>query len=154
MLATKPNIHTVTQGLRKAVSTTTTAKSAKEQKDLVTSLSLALSKLQDILTRKTSSAKTVSAYLAELTWVDVTDEKVRETIAGLLDSSLVWYNLELEYIETIQPVVNNGLAGNEFKAYKEAIEDLREAISDLRSAAITLPNSQKFNDAMKELSNL
>lgn len=154
MIATKPNIHRLTQGLRKAVSTTATVKVVKDQKDLVSSISLAINKLQDSLTRKTASAKTVSTYLAELTWVDISDEKVRETIVGLLDSSQIWYNLELEYIETIQPVIINGIAAREFKAYKESIEELGEAISDLKSAVITLPNSKEFNDAMNELSNL
>ncbi|WP_138476995.1 hypothetical protein [Dyadobacter bucti] len=154
MLSTKPNIDTLTHGLRKAVSTPETAKSTKEQKDLVTALSLAINELRDTLTKKTSGAKIVSTYLAKLTWVDITDEKVRETIAGLLDSSLAWYNLELEYIQTIQPIINNGLAANEYKVYKEAVEDLGEAISDLKSAVITLPNSKEFNDAMKELANL
>lgn len=154
MIATKPNIHRLTQGLRKAVSTPATVKGAKDQKDLVSSISLAINKLQDSLTRKTSSAKTVSTYLAELTWVDITDEKTKETIVGLLDSSQVWYNLEREYIETVQQIINNGIATKEFEAYKEAIEDLGEAITDLQSAVITLPSSKEFNDAMEELSNL
>jgi hypothetical protein len=154
MIATKPNVHRLTQGLRKAVSTPATVKGAKDQKDLVSSISLAINKLQDILTIKTSSAKTASTYLAELTWVDITDEKVKETIIGLLGTSQAWYNLELEYIEIVQPVINDGIAAREFKAYKEAIEDLGEAISDLTSAVITLPNSKEFNDAMNELANL
>jgi hypothetical protein len=62
--------------------------------------------------------------------------------------------LEREYIETVQPVINNGIATKEFAAYKEAIEDLGESISDLTSAVITLPSSKEFNDAMEELSNL
>src|SRR4051794_9789574 len=105
MIATKPNIHRLSQGLRKAVSTPATGKGVKDQKDLVSSISLAINKLQDSLKRKTSSAKTVSTYLAELTWVDITDEKTKETILGLLDSAQVWYNLEREYIETVQPVI-------------------------------------------------
>jgi hypothetical protein len=154
MIATKPNIHRLSQGLRKAVSVTATDKGAKDQKDLVSSLSLAINKLQDTLKQKTSGAKTVSDYLAELTWVEITDDKVKETIVELLDSSSAWYKLELEYIETVQPVISSGIAAREFTAYKEAIEDLGEAISDLTSAVITLPNSKEFNDAMKELSDL
>jgi hypothetical protein len=154
MIATKPNMQRLTQGLSKAVSSPSTAKNAKDEKNLVSSLTLAINKLIDDLARKTSNAKTVSAYLSELTWVDIKDEKTRETITGLLDLSQVWYNLELDYIETIQPVIHSGIAANEFKAYKEAIEDLAEAISDLTSAVITLPASKEFNDAMKELSNL
>ncbi|TLV03426.1 hypothetical protein [Dyadobacter luticola] len=154
MIATKPNFQTLSQGLKKVVATSKSVKSAKDQKDLVSSLSLAINKLQDGLVRKTSSAKTVSTYLDELTWVEIKEEKDRETIVGLLNSSSAWYKLELEYLETIQPVIDSGIAAKEFEAYKEAIEDLGEAISDLTSAVITLPDSNEFNDAMKELSNL
>ncbi|WP_439557584.1 hypothetical protein [Dyadobacter sp.] len=154
MIATKPNIHRLTQGLRKVVSATATVRVVKDQRDLVSSITLAIIKLQEDLTKKTANAKTVSTYLAELTWVDSSDEKVKETIVELIESSQIWYNLELEYIETVQPVINNGIAATEFVLYKEAIEELGEAISDLRSAVITLPESNEFNDAMNELSNL
>ncbi|WP_031527391.1 hypothetical protein [Dyadobacter crusticola] len=154
MIATKPNIQRLTQGLRSVVSTPATIKSVKDQQDLVSSLSLHINQLQDSLVKKTAGAKTVSSYLGELTWVDSEDEKVRETIIELLDSSQTWYNLELEHIERIQPIINNGIAQQEFKAYQAAIEDLGEAISDLKSAIVTLPASKEFNDAMNELENL
>lgn len=111
----------------------------------------AILELKSKLQEKTGKLVDVIARMEQLTWFNNVDEEglmvLNDLIAAAKDlrSSLV-----RQYV-AITPLTKQGIAKQEIKDFKYAIDDLRESIEDLESVFFFLPEMPDFKETTKKL---
>lgn len=112
-------------------------------------------KLKSLLGDKTAKLNILNENLERLTWIDDTiDEEclkmLNDLIAGSKDlhSSLIRTYVRLNFFR------QKGIAKEEIKQYKLAIDDLKEIYTDLESVFFFLPQMPEFKEISKEISLL
>lgn len=113
-------------------------------------------KLKEILQKETSKINNIVDKLEKLTWVEqeILDEDCLMLINDIISlskdlrSSFVKQYVSMNYIRS------KGIAKNELKEFKNAIDDLREISEDLESIFFYLPNISEFKETTKNFSIL
>jgi hypothetical protein len=111
----------------------------------------AILELKSKLQEKTGKLVDVNARMEQLTWFNNVDEEglmvINDLIAAAKDlrSSLV-----RQYV-SMTSLTKQGIAKQEIKDFKYAIDDLRESIEDLESVFFFLPEMPEFKETTKKL---
>lgn len=105
-----------------------------------------------ILSAKTNKINTIVEKIEQITWFNNLDNDslilINDLISSIRDlrSSLLRQYVSFNLIRT------KGIAKDEIKSFKSAIDDLKEIAGDLESTFFFLPNLPEFNETTKELS--
>ncbi|MDP3359961.1 MAG: hypothetical protein Q8S41_11525 [Lutibacter sp.] len=104
------------------------------------------------LSEKTQNIYDFNERIEKLTWMDDLDEEclmvANDLISAAKDlfSSLIRQYVSLNFIRT------RGIAKNEIKDFKNAIDEFKEIYTDLESVLFFLPEMPDFIETTKELS--
>ena len=101
---------------------------------------------------RSENIESINEAIEKLTWYTDLDEEclmlINDLIAALKDlrSSLIRHYIKMNYLRT------KGIAKNEIKMFKEAIDGVKEAYEDLESVFFFLPEIPEFKETTKQLS--
>lgn len=101
---------------------------------------------------KTSKIESIIERIEKITWFNKLDNDSLMLINDLvslirdLHSSLLRQYVSLNFIRS------KGIAKEEIKSFKDAIDDLKDVANDLDSRFFFLPNNDDFQETTKELS--
>ena len=107
---------------------------------------------KQVLSTKTEKINTLVAKIEQVTWFNNLDNEAliltNDLISSIRDlrSSLLRQYVSLNFIRA------KGIAKDEIKNFKTAIDDLEEIARDLESTFFFLPKMEAFNETTKELS--
>ncbi len=107
---------------------------------------------KDKFQKKTERINEINGKIEELTWFnDANDECLRlinDLISSIKDlhSSLIRQYVSLNYIRS------KGIAKEEIRNFKSAIDDLKDSYQDLESVFFFLPDMPDFKETTKQLS--
>lgn len=105
-----------------------------------------------VFTSKTEKINSLVEGIEQITWFNDLDNDslilINDLISSIRDlrSSLLRQYVSLNFIRA------KGIAKDEIKNFKTAIDDLKEVASDLESTFFFLPNIAEFKETTKELS--
>lgn len=105
-----------------------------------------------VLSEKTQNIYDFNDRIEKLTWFDDLDEECLKVANDLisaakdLSSSLIRQYVSMNFIRS------RGIAKNEIKDFKNAIDEFKEIYSDLESVLFFLPEMPDFVETTKELS--
>lgn len=105
-----------------------------------------------LLHEKTHKIELINENLEKITWFNDLEEEalmmINETISLCKDlhSTLIRFYVKLNFLKV------KGIAKNEIKVFKTAIDDLKEISEDLESVFFFLPHIPDFKDTTKKLS--
>ena len=107
---------------------------------------------KQVFSAKTEKINSLVEKIEQITWFNNPDSDslilINDLISSIRDlrSSLLRQYVSLNFIRT------KGIAKDEIKNFKTAIDDLKEIASDLESIFFFLPNISEFKETTKELS--
>ena len=107
---------------------------------------------KQVFSAKTEKINSLVEKIEQITWFNNPDSDslilINDLISSVRDlrSSLLRQYISLNFIRT------KGIAKDEIKNFKTAIDDLKEIASDLESIFFFLPNISEFKETTKELS--
>lgn len=102
--------------------------------------------------KKTDKISTLTEKIEKITWFDDLDDEclmlINDLISSIKDlhSSLVRQYVSLNFIRS------KGIAKDEIKNFKNAIDNLKEVYQDLESVFFFLPEISEFKETTKQLS--
>jgi hypothetical protein len=105
-----------------------------------------------VFSAKTEKINSLIENIEQITWYKNLDNDslilINDLISSIRDlrTSLLRQYVSINFIRT------KGIAKEEIKKFKTAIDDLKEIASDLESTFFFLPNMENFNETTKELS--
>lgn len=114
----------------------------------------AILEFKDKFQKKTVKINEINGEIEKLTWFnDVNDECLRlinDLISSIKDlhSSLIRQYVSLNYMRS------KGIAKEEIRNFKSAIDDLKDSYQDLESVFFFLPEMPGFKETTKQLSLL
>ena len=101
---------------------------------------------------KTDKINSLIETLEQITWLNNLENDslilINDLISAIRD---LRYSLLRQYI-SLTFIRSKGIAKEEFKKFKLAIDDLKEVANDLESVYFFLPNNSEFKEITKELS--
>ena len=109
-------------------------------------------KFKQVLSTKIEKINTLVAKIEQVTWFNNLDNEAliltNDLISSIRDlrSSLLRQYVSLNFIRA------KGIAKDEIKNFKTAIDDLEEIARDLEATFFFLPKMEAFNETTKELS--
>ena len=104
------------------------------------------------LTTKTNKIEAVIEKIEKITWFNNLDQDslilINDLVSSIRDlhSSLQRQYLSFNFLRT------KGIAKEEIRSFKSAIDDLKNIANDLDSRFFFLPNNDEFEETTKELS--
>lgn len=105
------------------------------------------------LNKKTEKINMLSNRMAELTWLNDLDEECLMKLNDLISASKdLRTSLIRHYVSMNNILLKKGVAKEDMKNFKEAIDDLKEAYEDLESTFFFLPALPDFVETTKQLS--
>jgi hypothetical protein len=104
------------------------------------------------LSQKTEKINTLSHRMAELTWFNDLDEESLMKLNDLISASKDLRTSLIRQYVSMNVLVKKGVAKDEIKSFKTAIDDLKEAYEDLESTFFFLPALPDFVETTKQLS--
>ncbi|TAH00697.1 MAG: hypothetical protein EAZ15_08560 [Sphingobacteriales bacterium] len=107
---------------------------------------------KNIVSKKTEKINSLVERIEKITWFNNLDHKslflINDLISAIRDLQL---SLLRHYI-SFKFIRSKGIAKEEIKKFKTAIDDLKEIAGDLESVFFFLPNLPEFKETTKELS--
>lgn len=134
--------------------------SFEEKKESVfdeTKINKFLDKILDFkkkFTDKTNRINSVVEKIEELTWFNKLDNDSLMSINDLISSIRDLHSSLLRQYISLSFLRSKGIAKEEIKEFKAAIDDLKDVAADLESRFFFLPNITDFQETTKELSLL
>ncbi len=107
---------------------------------------------KQVFSSKTEKINSLVEQIEQISWFNDLDTEslilINDLISSIRDlrSSLLRQYVSLNFIRA------KGIAKDEIKNFKTAIDDLKEVASDLESTFFFLPNIAEFKETTKELS--
>lgn len=127
-------------------------KASLYDEEKVNALLDAILDFKDKFQKKTERINGINGKIEKLTWFnDANDECLRlinDLISSIKDlhSSLIRQYVSLNYIRS------KGIAKEEIRNFKSAIDDLKDSYQDLESVFFFLPEMPDFKETTKQLS--
>jgi len=110
--------------------------------------------LQRLLLDKTVKIEYVTELLEKITWLDKINEDCLIQINTLIGVAKDFHSTLIRQFVRLNFIRSKGIAKQEIKHFKSAIDNLKDSIADLESVFFSLPQMPEFNDTTKELSLL
>jgi len=103
-------------------------------------------------TTKTNKINFLVEKIEEITWFNNLDEESLMSINDLISSIRDLHSSLLRQYVSLDLIRSKGIASEETKKFKAAIDDLKDVAADLESRFFFLPNIAGFQETTKELS--
>lgn len=110
--------------------------------------------LKKKFTDKTNKINSVVEKIEEITWFNNLDDDTLMPINDLISSIRDLHSSLLRQYISLNILRSKGIAKEEIKKLKVAIDDLKDVAADLESRFFFLPNISDFQETTKELSLL
>jgi hypothetical protein len=110
--------------------------------------------VQRLLSQKTSKIIEINEKLEQLTWLNGVDDESLKQLNNLIALSKDFHSTLIRQFVKLNFIRKKGIAKQETKSLKMAIDDLKDIIGDLESVFFLLPDFKEFSDTTKELSLL
>lgn len=104
------------------------------------------------LSKKTQNIYDFNERIEKLTWFDDLDEECLMVANDLISSAKDLRSSLIRQYVNMNIIRSKGIAKNEIKDFKNAIDEFKEIYSDLESALFLLPEMPDFIETTKELS--
>ncbi len=105
-------------------------------------------------TEKTNKINSLVEKIEEITWFNNLDNDTLLSINDLISSIRDLHSSLLRQYISLNFLRSKGIAKQEIKKFKTAIDDLKDVAADLESRFFFLPNISNFQEITKELSLL
>jgi hypothetical protein len=103
---------------------------------------------------KTNKINSVVEKIEEITWFNSLDNNALMLVNDLISSIRDLHSSLLRQYISLNFLRSKGIAKEEIKKFKLAIDDLKDVAADLESRFFFLPNISGFQETTKELSLL
>ncbi len=103
-------------------------------------------------TTKTTKIEGLVEKIEQITWLNNLDDESLMLINDLISSIRDLHSSLLRQYISLSLIRSKGIAKDEIKHFKHAIDDLKDVASDLDSRFFFLPNMDDFQEITKELS--
>jgi len=103
---------------------------------------------------KTNKINSLVEKIEEITWFNSLDDDTLMSVNDLISSIRDLHSSLLRQYISLNFLRSKGIAKEEFKNFKAAIDDLKDVAADLESRFFFLPNISGFQETTKELSLL
>jgi uncharacterized coiled-coil DUF342 family protein len=110
--------------------------------------------LQRLLSQKTQKINEINDLLEKITWLNDLNDECLNKLNDLIGIAKDFHSTLIRQFTKLNVIRKNGIAKQQTKDLKVAIDNLRENIGDLESVFFLLPNFKEFSDTTKELSLL
>jgi hypothetical protein len=107
-----------------------------------------------VFTDKTNRINSLVEKIEKLTWFNNLDNDNLMSINDLISSIRDLHSSLLRQYISLNFLRSKGIAKDEIKNFKSAIDDLKDIAADLESRFFFLPNISDFEETTKELSLL
>jgi uncharacterized coiled-coil DUF342 family protein len=107
-----------------------------------------------MLEEKTSKILKLADKLEEITWFTIDDNECLMLLNDLIAQSKDLHSTLIRNYTHFAALKTKGIAKEEIKEYKAAIDDFKESFTDLESVFFYLPEMPQFNETTRELSLL
>ena len=127
-------------------------KASLYDEEKVNALLDAILNFKDKFQKKTERINGINGKIEKLTWFNDANDKclrlINDLISSIKDlhSSLIRQYVSLNYIRS------KGIAKEEIRNFKSAIDDLKDSYQDLESVFFFLPEMPDFKETTKQLS--
>lgn len=113
-----------------------------------------ISEFKKMFTDKTNKINSIVEKIEEITWFNNLDNDTLMSINDLISSIRDLHSSLLRQYISLNFLRSKGIAKEEIKKFKVAIDDLKDVAADLESRFFFLPNISDFQETTKELSLL
>ena len=103
---------------------------------------------------KTNKINSLVEKIEEITWFNSLDDDTLMSVNDLISSIRDLHSSLLRQYISLNFLRSKGIAKEEIKKFKAAIDDLKDVAADLESRFFFLPNISGFQETTKELSLL
>ncbi|MEX0811975.1 MAG: hypothetical protein WD048_07140 [Chitinophagales bacterium] len=107
---------------------------------------------KSILKDKTDRLNLICDKIEKITWFDNVDEESLMLLNDLISSAKDLRSSLIRQYVLMGKLRKNGIAKEEIKAFKNAIDELKESYEDIESVFFFLPKMPDFTDTTKKLS--
>jgi hypothetical protein len=101
---------------------------------------------------KTIKINSIVEKIEQLTWFNDLDNETLMSINDLISSIRDLHSSLIRQYISLNNIRSKGIAKEEIKSFKTAIDDLKEVAADLESRFFFLPGIPDFQETTKELS--
>jgi hypothetical protein len=108
--------------------------------------------LKSILTKKTQLIESINERIEKITWFTNLDEECLFLLNDLISSAKDLRTTFIRQYVLLTTFRKKGIAKEEIKNFKSAVDDLKEICDDLESVFFFLPKMPDFNETTKQLS--
>ena len=108
--------------------------------------------LKEFLSVKIQKIEELNPKLEALTWFNDLDEECLMLLNDLISSAKDLRSSLLRQYVVVNPLRKRGIAKEEVKGFKNAIDELKESYTDLESVFFYLPEMPDFVETTKQLS--
>jgi ABC-type transporter Mla subunit MlaD len=111
-----------------------------------------INEFKDILKDKTQKINKINTRLQEITWFNNLDDDCLRLLNDIISAGKDLHSSLVRQYAKMGNLRKKGIAKEEIRFLKLAIDDLKEAIEDLDSVFFYLPNSPNFIETTRLLS--
>ena len=104
------------------------------------------------LKKKTEIINEFNQHFEKVTWINAIDEECLRLLNDLISITKDLYSTLIRQYVMMDPLRQRGIAKNEIKDFKLAVDELRESFTDLESVFFFLPEMPDFVETTNELS--
>jgi len=122
--------------------------------DQVNDLLDKINALKIFLRDKTNIILSINSDLEHLTWYSNLDDECLELISGIIAMVKDLHSILIRYYVKFDDLRKKGIAKDELKSFKAAIDDLKEINNDVESVFFELPFDKEFQDINHKLALL
>jgi hypothetical protein len=127
-------------------------KSSSMQEEQINAFLDAIIDLKSILNNKTQVIESINERIEKITWFTDLDEECLLLLNDLISSAKDLRTTLVRQYVLLTPFRKKGIAKEEIKNFKSAVDDLKEICDDLESVFFFLPKMPDFNETTKQLS--
>lgn len=102
--------------------------------------------------KKTEKINSLNHKIEKLTWLEELDNECLMLINDLISSIKDLHSTLIRQYVSLNFIRSKGIAKEEIKNFKDAIDDLKEVYQDLESVFFFLPEIPDFKETTKQLS--
>lgn len=127
-------------------------KSSLMQEEQINAFLDAIIDLKSVLTQKTQVIESINERIEKITWFTNLDEECLLLINDLISSARDLRSTLVRQYISLSIIRKKGIAKEEIKNFKSAVDDLKEICDDLESVFFFLPQMPMFVETTKLLS--
>ncbi|RFS16083.1 hypothetical protein [Emticicia sp. C21] len=154
MLTCEENIDKLNDTFNVMLDVKSKAQVEKTQEEIVNHFLDKILELKSHLKEKTEELDLLNQRAEKLTWLNNVDDECLEKLAEIIQIIKDIHSIVIRHYADLNPLRLRGIAVQELKMFKQAIDDMKENYQDLNSIFFVLPQMTEFTDTTKKLEML